>query len=498
MMPDQQKKTGEPGRAPLFEALEMYRLKRKASFHVPGHKAGAAYVSDPTAAAWAAIGEIDATELNGLDDLHAPSGAILEAQSLAAACFGAERTYFLVGGSTVGNLSALHAVAGAGDVVVMQRNAHKSAIHALMLSGASAVFALPERNMESGLAGGIGAEAVREALTRNPEAKAVFVTNPSYYGVASNLAPLASAAHAFGVPLIVDEAHGAHFGFHPRFPSSALSLGADVVIQSTHKMLSAMTMGAMLHVQGERVDRERLEAYLRMLQSSSPSYPILASLDWSRRALHVQGARLFEPSLAAIDGFAMRLSTGDIAGGRFGLQPTDDPMKLLLFDVEGGLSGLALQEALTEEGVYIEMADERYAVCACSAATTGSDLSELERALSEIASRKPAEKKEIRHFFTNTNLLRSPVLSEPIRFRLGDDRAASGREVGLEDAAGEICDELVIPYPPGIPLLYPGERIGEETVATLLRLRAEGASIQGAADRQLLRIRVRDGNRFDS
>lgn len=488
--------------APLFEALQTYRDGRRASFHVPGHKAGAAYADEPGAAAWAAIGAFDATELRGLDDLHAPSGAIAEAQALAAECFGAERTYFLVGGSTVGNLAVLHAVAGADDTVVMQRSVHKSAIHGLMLTGAAAVFAFPRRDEASGLYGGIAAESVREALRRHPGAAAVFVTNPSYYGVASELEPIAREAHAHGVPLIVDEAHGAHFGFHDRFPRSALSQGADAVIQSTHKMLPAMTMGAMLHVQGERIDRGRLETYLRMLQSSSPSYPILASLDWARRALDKRGPALFEASLAAVDGFAAAID-GKLraAGQRFGRQPADDPMKLLLYDREGRLSGFALQEALADAGVYAEMADERYVVCACSAATTADDMETLESALAQIASRTPAKKKEIRQLSSNTTLLRSPLLSEPVRFREAAPAKRPGagtRDASLEEAAGEISDEFVIPYPPGIPLLYPGERIEADTVETLLRLRAEGASMQGVSDRKLRRIRVRDGNRFDS
>lgn len=474
-----------PNQAPLLEALEAYHKRRKAGFHVPGHKAGAGFSGAPAGVPWLlGVGGYDATELPGLDDLHAPVGAIAEAQALAAACYGAQHSYFLVGGSTAGNLAAIHAAANRGDYIIMQRNVHKSAIHALQLSGIGAVFVSPEQDACTERLTGVSTQRVEEALERYPEAKAVFLTNPNYYGMTTPLEGIAEAAHARGIPLIVDEAHGAHFGFHPRFPRSALQAGADVVVQSTHKMLSAMTMGAVLHVNGNYMSRERLELYLGMLQSSSPSYPIMASIDWARREVHTKGAALYEPALTAIDGMAHVLADHP----RFALYRTDDPMKPLLYDRSGTLSGFILLEKLAEAGVYTEMADEHYVVCACSSSTTQEDVNFLLEALDAISNRFPSEKKEIRPIFSNINLLQSPGLSKPVYVRTRTD--CESEVVSIDSVAGTYSAEMVIPYPPGIPLLYPGEMITEEAAAALLRYRAESASVQGITDRTLQTIRI--------
>lgn len=483
-----------PQDAPLVDALIRYKKGRRASFHVPGHKAGAAYRGDPSAADWlGAMGAFDATELPGLDDLHEPSGVIGQAQRLAAVCFGAEQSFFLVGGSTVGNLVAIHAVAGAGEFLVMQRNVHKSAIHGLMLAGAGAVFVKPEQHEATGIISGISPVSVELALDKQPDAKAVFLTSPNYYGLTTDVEAIVAVAHERGKPVIVDEAHGAHLGFHPRFPRSALQCGADIVIQSTHKMLPAMTMGAMLHVQGDRVDVPKLRRFLHMLQSSSPSYPIMASLDWARRELHTRGSGLFAGALKAVDKLWDAIGMKRLR--RFEAARADDPMKLLLYDPFGELSGYRLQEQLAGYGIYVEMADERYIVCACSSATEESEIDLLVQALNEINLQFPAKKKEIQQNSSNMIPLQMESFSLPIFIKSegmkGDFQ--SPVEIGsmpVPEAAGAISAEMIIPYPPGIPLLYPGEEITEEITDTLNKLKAQGAAVQGAADRSLETIRV--------
>lgn len=209
--------------------------------------------------------------------------------------------FFLVGGSTAGNLSLLLTICDEpGSIVLVQRNVHKSVIHGLMLAGARAVFLEPWVDPESGLAVMPSIETIQAAVQRYPEAKGVFVTLPNYYGMGADLTPIAEVCHEAGMPLLVDEAHGAHYGQHPELPVSALSCGADGVVQSTHKMLAAFTMGAMLHIQGPRLNRPLLRQRLAMVQSSSPSYPVMASLDLSRRLLHVHGADAFTAGLAAV------------------------------------------------------------------------------------------------------------------------------------------------------------------------------------------------------
>jgi len=448
------------------------------------------YQQDPAAAAWlGAIGVVDATELPGLDDLHEPEGAIEEAQRLAAECFQADRTFFLVGGSTVGNLAAIGGSAARDEIIIMQRNVHKSAIHAAMLSGSSVVFVAPEYEEKAGLYGGVRAETIAEALQTYPQAKAVFVTSPNYYGMAvRELERIAAHAHDAGVPLIVDEAHGAHFGFHSRFPRSALQLGADAVIQSTHKMLPAMTMGAMLHLQGDRINIERVQRLLRMLQSSSPSYPIMASLDWARWKLHTGQSALFDDSLTVIDQFVKDLESNEC----YGVRILDDPMKLLLYDRTKKLTGYVLQAELTKQGIYTEMADERYVVLACSCATDKQDLEHLGSALREIHQGHPSEKKENGDIFSNNKYILPPSISPPISLDYFARRSETKRTitVNVEQSAGMVSAEMVIPYPPGIPLLFPGETITQEAADQLARLRDAGASVQGIKDRAVRTIEV--------
>lgn len=313
----------QPGRAPIYEMLEQYRVKGNISYHVPGHKNGEAYSGFGGAGYLDEIMKYDVTEITGTDDLHHPEGVIKEAQALTADCFGAEESFFLVGGSTAGNLALILTVCPKpGMVMILQRNVHKSVIHGLMLAGVQAVFLEPLLDMDSGLAVAPAAETVQAALAAYPEAAAVLVTMPNYYGMGSDLAPLARICHNSGVPLLVDEAHGAHYGQHPALPAGALRCGADGVVQSTHKMLPALTMGAMLHVQGPRLDRALLRQRLAMVQSSSPSYPVMASLDLARRLVHSQRANAFTAGLAAVDILRRRRSRrhGNAAAGRGGVQ----------------------------------------------------------------------------------------------------------------------------------------------------------------------------------
>lgn len=484
----------ERTKAPIADALEEYRRKRRASFHVPGHKGGTAYahLGNGAAGALSSIGTYDVTELPGLDDLHSPQGAIAEAQMLAARSCGADRTYFLVGGSTVGNLAAIFAAVRPGELLLMQRDSHKSALHALMLREAGAVFVASGIQPDTQLPSPIRAEGVAAALDKYPEAKAVFITSPNYYGMAADVRSIAEAAHARGKPLIVDEAHGAHFGKHPRFPGSALAAGADAVVQSTHKMLSALTMGAMLHLKGDRIDPDRVEAYLRMLQSSSPSYPVMLSLDLARAEADKLGTALFEPALAAIDRWREEL--GRSAGGRFTSPPADDPFKLLLCDHFGRLSGFELLEALAERGIYAEMAEARHVVLAASSATRWTDLEALLEALEQISRSFPTEKKENGQNSSNIIEIGAPAVSEPVYFTQEDAISANSGNtaiVPLEESEGEISAEMIIPYPPGVPLLVPGERIARSALDTLLRLRESGAAVQGAKDASLRKIAVR-------
>ncbi|SEU31661.1 aminotransferase class I/II-fold pyridoxal phosphate-dependent enzyme [Paenibacillus sp. NFR01] len=508
----------QPMRAPLYEMLEQYRTQGNITYHVPGHKNGQAY-REPRDAGF--LGEVmrhDVTEITGTDDLHHPEGVIKEAQELAADCFGAEESYFLVGGSTAGNLALILTVCKIpGDLILVQRNVHKSVIHGLMLAGARAVFLEPLLDEGSGLAVVPAPETIGAALAAYPQAAAVLLTLPNYYGMGCDISAVAELCHAAGAVLLVDEAHGAHYGLHPALPAGALAAGADGVVQSTHKMLPALTMGAMLHVQGPRLDRALLRQRLAMVQSSSPSYPLMASLDLARRLVHTEGAEAFTAGLAAVDALqrglaelprfrllqpaARQQSSG---GARAAADPAppprpaaytaQDPFKAVICDAAGVLGGFELQRRLEEKGIVPEMSDDRHVVLAFSLGSKAEDSALLLEALRQIAGEAPADKPaagtQPEIALSTWNNHAEGKISEPVAFSLKPSTESETESVPLEYSTGRAAAEMIVPYPPGIPLLYPGETVRADTVAWLIRLRNGGAKFQGNADPGLIRIKV--------
>ncbi|CAH0122701.1 Arginine decarboxylase [Paenibacillus sp. CECT 9249] len=501
-------------RAPLYEALVSYHLRQNATFHVPGHKNGQAYDAGPASercdeeiGLLREVMKIDVTEISGTDDLHQPEGVIREAQELAAACFGAEETHFLVGGSTVGNLALiLTCCTEPGDLLIVQRNVHKSVLHGLMLAGARAVFVAPRLDPRSGLATAPAPEAVRRALERYPAAKGVLLCSPNYYGMGIDLRPLAQLAHEHGKPLLVDEAHGAHYGLHPALPDSALQCGADGVVQSTHKMLSALTMGAMLHVQGPRLDRALLKQRLTMLQSSSPSYPLMASLDVSRRFVHSRGPLAFERGLEAALEFRRRMERlpqfALLGPAQSDAYASLDPFKAVVSDRTGAYSGYELQALLEDRGCVPEMSDARHVVLAFGLGSTPEDTDRLFAAFRDIAETIGREAgSRITNGPAPDELRREEPpatprpaagtgVSDPVPFGMRPYREDEIEAVPLAAAAGRIAAEMAIPYPPGIPLVYPGELIAEQTQAALATVMERGAKCQGVQDPTLRTIRV--------
>ncbi|MFC0216158.1 aminotransferase class I/II-fold pyridoxal phosphate-dependent enzyme [Paenibacillus chartarius] len=555
-------------RAPLFEALVRHAEAGHASFHVPGHKSGQAVREagfaggaggspgadrlDREDGDWLeaerryydALLRLDLTEITGLDDLHQPEGAIREAEELAAECFGAARTFFLVGGSTVGNQAMILSVCGRDELLLVQRNVHKSVLHGLMLAGARAVFLPPKLDPLTGIAGGVEIADVRAALDKYPEARGLLVTNPNYYGMAADLRELAELLHAYGKPLLVDEAHGAHFGFHPELPPSALACGADLVVQSTHKMLTAMTMGAMLHVgradsgmvgsgghhgpvserelrrtgaanadsaAGEvvtasvpvkpspRVDVAAVARLLAMLQSSSPSYPILASLDLARRRVHTAAGRAqLARGLAAAQSARRWLreqpwygSLAEEGASPPGRGDALDPFKVTVWDATGTLNGYALQRELERLGCFAELATPEHALLAFGPASTAEDAARLCAALDAVARRHGLPDRPLRGPGARPLPFPAAASAEPVRFAVtGPAAGGSVRRVPLHAAAGHVAAAMVVPYPPGIPVLYPGERITPGTAAYLQQLAEQGARFHGTPSGKLTELDI--------
>lgn len=491
--------------APLHERL-IRRLERgPASFHVPGHQYGRALPDEPFALYRAIMG-IDVTELEDTDDLHHPEGVIREAQRLAARCFGADETFFLVGGSTAGNLAMLLAVLDPGDAIVVQRNVHKSVLTGIALARARAIFVQPQMEPATGLPTVPAADDIEAALDRYPEARAVFLSTPNYYGMHVHLAPYAEIAHRRHVPLLVDEAHGAHFGLHPACPPSAMQSGADAAVQSTHKTLTALTMGAMLHVRRGRLPMDRLRRALSAVQSSSPSFPVLASLDIARAMIDAHGPAWLESGMKAARLLRERLAE---RGGPFAvIEPVIgaacaavDPMRVVLRDVTGRIGGVRLQRLLAEHDCWAEMADDRHVVLVFGPKAAESDADKLAGALERIAAELAAES----GYPPNAGADREPAapaaeaayaaspeerIGEPFAIPLMPPAEEDTEYVPLEEAVGRTAAETVIPYPPGIPLLYTGERINGERIAAIRRLAEADARFQGASDAGMRRIRV--------
>lgn len=494
-------------RAPIYERMLEHRSLKSISFHVPGHKSGQGL--DPRAAhSLSNVMSLDFTELTGLDDLHQPEGVIREAEQLAADCFGADYTFLLVGGSTVGNLALILSLCQKGhdDLFIVQRNVHKSIIHGLMMAGAQAVFLSPQVDAGTGIAAGIALSDVEAALRQYPDAVGVLLTNPNYYGMGVDLHAIIDCVHAAGKPVLVDEAHGAHYGFHPDIPQSALSAGADGVVQSTHKMLTAMTMGAMLHLQGNRIDPQLVRRHLSIVQSSSPSYPILASLDLSRRQLQLQGRSLLNQALEAVK----RLHRGmekmpwfqlvgqgkEVPTWSTQAYVTQDPLKITIGDRTCTLGGFDLQRQLEQHRCYPEMADPHYVVLAFSLASREQDVDRLLHVLLTISTEFQLDKQELAGTAKNNRTFSYPAISLPVPFSLHSNQATYTEpdqpilEVPVEEAVGYITLQAITPYPPGIPILYPGERVSAAAAEQLRIWIESGARIHGLTDNGSILIHI--------
>ncbi|WP_053373402.1 aminotransferase class I/II-fold pyridoxal phosphate-dependent enzyme [Paenibacillus sp. FJAT-27812] len=491
-------------RAPIFEALINHATSDPVGFHVPGHHGGQALKQDlwdeqmngNALAYFEKIMQLDVTELSSTDDLHHPEASIMEAQKLAAVTFGAEETYFLVGGSTSGNIALLLTVCEPDDIIIVQRNVHKSIINGLKLAGARAVFLTPQIEPQTGLTTVPTVRQVEEALAAYPEAKAVFLSNPNYYGMGVKLKPYIDVVHSYNKPIMIDEAHGAHYGHHASFPKSAVYEGADAVVQSAHKTLPTLTMGALLHVQGSRIPRDTLQQSLAMIQSSSPSFPILASIDISRAMIDTLGDRLFDQSMRSAAAFREWLEQQQatpISEMKIEDERSDtlrlDPLRVVMYDRSGTYSGYELQKHLERYGCFAEMADPRYVVLVFGIQTSLRDTQRLQEAIAAINDGNMKQGSDIKSMpYINEGLQLSNT--EPVSFARARFKNKASLRIQLSAAEHHISAEMVTPYPPGIAILYPGERITATMIAHIQHLSAMGAKFQGAADPDMETIRV--------
>nr|WP_276523308.1 aminotransferase class I/II-fold pyridoxal phosphate-dependent enzyme [Lysinibacillus fusiformis] len=456
---------------PILEGLERFRQQQNISFHVPGHKHGEL---SHLPQAFKDVMRYDVTELSGLDDLHYPEEMILEAEHLLADTYGAMKSFFLVGGSTVGNLAMIYATCQKGDTIIVQRNAHKSIFHAIELVGAKPIFVSPIWDERTLTATHVTFQDLKEVVENYSEAKAVVLTYPTYYGVTSSeIQQQIAYCHEKGIPVLVDEAHGAHFHACSLFQPSALSLGADVVVHSAHKTLPAMTMASFMHVRSELIEADKIHHYLRMLQSSSPSYVLLASLDDARYYVQTymesDGAYIIEKRNQWVE--ALR-SIGSLE-----VIEVDDPLKLLLR--VKGYSGFQLQKALEAEHVYGELADRNQVLFILPLLKQGHTypfaeirvrIKEAVTLLLETAKIDSSQVSQAAYKFVQ--------ITEPI-YTFNEIASLNKEWLPYMRTMGRISASMIIPYPPGIPLLVPGERITVAKLSQLEELLAAGATFQG-------------------
>src|SRR3954469_17744410 len=490
--PDVGPTSSEQPTAPYLDAVVAYAFRGTARYHVPGHKGGPG--ADPGLRK--AIGT-DGLAADVPQDIHGidlgPSPTPYErAERLAAEAYGAARTLFLTNGATQGNHALMLALAPLGTRIVAQRNSHASMVDGLVLSGGMPSFVAPEYDDELGITHCVTPAALEAGLRGAPDARAAFVVSPTYYGMAADVAGLAEVAHRAGVPLVVDQAWGPHFGFNDQLPPTALSQGADAMLTSTHKIGGSLTQSAMLHIgHSGRVDAGAVARALRLLRSTSPSSLLLASLDTARRQLSLHGEQLLHEALEAIQVARAKLET--IEGialvdsslvGRMGVAGYD-PMRIVL-DVRGtGRTGYEIADALRRSyDVHVELPMQATIVLVVGLCDTAAALRRLAGDIEEVVKRL-SEPGATAPIMPPAAALSNEVALPPRSAFLG-----AAEQVPVDAAVGRISCESIASYPPGVPTLLPGERVSAETVAYLRRLVASGARLHGASDPRFETINV--------
>ncbi len=456
-------------RTPLFTALENHTKQNATSFHVPGHKNGSIFPKQGKTY-FQDILKIDLTEISGLDDLHHPEGAIKEAQELTADLYNADYSYFLVGGSTVGNLSMILSVCQPGDKVLVQRNSHKSIMNALELAGAKPIFISPAFHKETESYHLLNIDQVKKTIPLHSDIKAIILTYPDYFGRTYPIKEIIEEAHMYQIPVLVDEAHGPHFTLGSPFPMSSLSLGADIVVHSAHKMLPAMTMGSFLHIKGSYVDRYKVEQYLQMIQSSSPSYPIMASLDLARYFL----ANITSDEVIEVIDEVTKIREIFQRSKEWHTYPENvstDPLKITL--EINSTKKLKETVALFEEHYIFPELVTSNQMLFIHGLDTYMDKHHLQKSILSIEQRLSSK-----HFDDKIEVpfITYPSINE-MPFSYGEMKTKDVEWVTWEQAKGRIAMEAVTPYPPGIPFLMKGEIITENHIDTINALIRNGQHI---------------------
>lgn len=501
------RKEKQPG---LLERLTEYAGSDAYPFHMPGHKRRE--IPDGIPGGFPDPYGIDITEIDGFDNLHHAEGILKDAMDEAAAIYGADRSWYLVNGSTCGILSAVFATTENGGKILTARNCHKAVYHAICLNRLEAEYLYPEEITEFGINGGICAEDARKALEKDAmrcagnsgdvrgkitKIQAVLITSPTYEGVVSDIRAIADAAHEYGIPLIVDEAHGAHLEYADQchsFPKSALEYGADIVIQSLHKTLPCFTQTAILHVKGKLVDQDRISRYLSMFQTSSPSYFFMAGMERCIRYMDGDGRnemiryeKRLEHFMERMEGLQVLEVLDREICGKYRTVAGWDPSKIVVSTMRAeDFHGEELAETLRRKyHLEMEMTAPEYVIAMTSLMDTEEGFERLGTALLEIDGvlrrRMESGRKEKAASETPEGL--ESKLSHPVRRMLiCEAMNADTERTALQDTVGKVSAEFVYLYPPGIPIIAPGEVFTDAIVEKIMAYKAAGLLVQGPAD----------------
>ena len=449
------------------------------SFHMPGHKLGKVYDKLGYSDIVKNIYKMDTTEISGTDNLHSPEGIIKESQERASKMFKSEYTYYLVNGSTCGIQGAIMSICSPKDKIIVNRDCHQSVINSCILGNINPIYILPKINKETNILEGVEVEEVLNTIDNNVDAKAILLTYPTYYGITYDLEVICNYAHKKGMVVIVDEAHGSHLGLSNKLPKTALEQGADIVIQSTHKTLPSFTQSSMIHVQGNRVDKNNLGIILRIIESSSPSYILMASLDLAVDIYETKGKELMEELLNNIDEFKYRLN----GNRQIDIFNENDKTKIFISSKKLGMTGYDLETILRENyNIQVELANYYGILLICTIGNEKVDFDKMIDALTDVSKNNSLEK-FINHIDYPMNIPEK-VLSPREAFY------KPKKSVKINESIGKICGEYIIPYPPGISLLSPGEIITKEVIEYVLLCKKEGMTISGIKDSNLKFIEV--------
>ncbi len=472
--------------APIFEAITEYRENRIVSFDVPGHKQGKGN-PELTSLLGRQCMSIDVNSMKPLDNLCHPVSVIKEAEELMADAFGAAHAFFMVNGTSSAVQAMVMSVCSRGDKIIMPRNVHRSSINALIVCGAVPVYVNPGVNKRLGIPLGMSVESIRKAIKENPDAKAIIVNNPTYYGVCSNLREIVKLAHSAGMKVLVDEAHGTHFYFGDYMPLSAMSVGADMAAVSMHKTGGSLTQSSVLLL-GPDVNPGYVRQVINLTQTTSASYLLLTSLDISRKNLALNGKKIFEKvtTLASYGKREINRIGGFYAFSRELVNGDDifdfDPTKLSVHTRDVGLAGIEVYDILRDRfDIQIEFGDIGNILAIISVGDSMLNIERLISAMSEIKrlyTRDPAGMLD--HEYIEPHVVCSPQ----------EAFYSAKTQLPLDDTLGKVCAEFVMCYPPGIPILAPGELITADALEYIKYAKIKGCNLLGAEDMNTEKINV--------